>query len=244
MILKEFKVDLHIHTCLSPCADLTMLPAKIISQAKMQNLDIIGICDHNSVENVIALKKAGEKEGVKVLGGIEITSREEVHIMGFFDEDVDLEKIQNIIYENLPGENDEEAFGEQLIVDENDNIIGLNNKLLIGACNLTVDKIVELIHDFCGIAIASHIDRESYSIIGQLGFIPENIQFDAVELSSNCESQKIEEFKNYGFPAITSSDAHFISDIGKSITTFYMITSSFSEIKMALHNINKRKLKI
>ncbi len=244
MKLKEFRVDLHIHTCLSPCADLTMVPSGIIAQAKMQNLDIIGICDHNSFENIDAVKKTGHKDDIYVLKGIEITSSEEVHVMGFFDDNTDLKKIQYTIYKNLPGENDEDIFGHQLVVDGNDKIIGINNKLLIGATTLTVDKIVKIIHDFDGIAIASHIDRESFSVVGQLGFIPEDILFDAVEVSSNCPLEKVEEYKNYDLPIVTSSDAHFITDIGKSFTTFYINAPSFSEIKMALSNTDGRSIKV
>jgi PHP family Zn ribbon phosphoesterase len=242
MILKEFKADLHIHTCLSPCADLTMLPTAIVKQAKLQNLDIVGICDHNSAENVTAVKKAGEREGLQVLGGLEITSREEVHTLAFFDDDTTLREMQNIIYKNLSGENDEDFFGEQVIVDEYDRPIDLNSKLLIGATSLPVDEIVKLIHGLGGLAIASHIDRESFSIIGQLGFIPEQLPLDALELSPNYESSKIANYESYGFPLVTSSDAHFLSDIGKNITTFFLNAPSFSEVAMAIHGIEGRKV--
>jgi len=240
----QFKVDLHIHTCLSPCADLTMFPTAIIEQAKRQNLDGIGICDHNSAENVSAVKKAGEREGVQVLGGIEITSREEVHIMGFFDDNTHLQEMQKIVYENLSGENDENAFGEQIVADEYDRVIGLNNRLLIGATGLAVDKIVELIHSSGGLAIASHIDRESFGIIGQLGFIPERLSLDALELSPHCKSSRTAHYRSYGFPLVTFSDAHFLSDIGKTSTTFFLNAPSFSEVRMAFHGIEGRKMRI
>ena len=82
--IKEFKADMHIHTCLSPCADLEMSPRNIIKEAKKKGLDIIGICDHNSAENFPAVEKSANKEGIKVIGGIEITSREEVHVLALF----------------------------------------------------------------------------------------------------------------------------------------------------------------
>ena len=99
-------MDLHIHTCLSPCAQSDMMPTAIIKRAKEENLDEIGICDHNSAENVQAARKAGEREGVQVLGGMEICSSEEVHILTFFNDDDALFEMQNIVYENLSGEND------------------------------------------------------------------------------------------------------------------------------------------
>jgi predicted metal-dependent phosphoesterase TrpH len=117
-MLKKIKADLHIHTCLSPCGDMDMTPAMIVEKARSKGLNVIGICDHNSSENVAAVKKAGEKYSLKVLGGMEITSKEEVHILALFDEDKKLSELQEIVYENLKGVNDEEFFGYQLIVDE------------------------------------------------------------------------------------------------------------------------------
>ena len=239
-----FNVDLHIHTCLSPCADLAMLPTAIIKEAKRRNLDIIGICDHNSSENVSAAKRAGEREGLQAFGGIEITSREEVHIMGFFDDNTHLQEMQKIVYENLSGENDENAFGEQIVANEYDRVIGLNDRLLIGATGLAVDEIVELIHSLGGFAIASHIDRESFGIIGQLGFIPEGLSLDALELSPHCKSSRTARYMRYGVPLVTFSDAHFLSDIGKTSTTFFLDAPSFSEVMMAFHGIEGREMRI
>ena len=240
MTMKEYKMDLHIHTCLSPCAQPDMLPTAIIKRTKEENLDAIGICDHNSAENVSAVRKAGEREGVRVLGGMEICSSEEVHILTFFEDDDALFEMQNIVYENLSGENDEGYLGEQLIVDEDDRITGSIKKLLIGATSIGIDKIVELVHSLGGLAVASHIDRDSFSIIAQLGFIPEELPLDALELSWRCESRKVNHYKSYGLPLVKSSDAHFLSDVGKVNTRFLLSVPSFSEVAMAFHGIEGR----
>lgn len=237
-------MDLHIHTCLSPCAQSDMLPTTIIKQARDKNLDVIGICDHNSAENVLAVRKAGEKKGVKVLGGMEMSSSEEVHILAFFDDDGALLEMQNIVYENLFGENDEKYFGEQLIVDEYDKIIGSTNKLLIGSTSLGIDRIVELVHSLGGLAVASHVDRESFSIITQLGFIPKELPLDALELSWRCELSEVNNYESYGLPLVKSSDAHFLSDIGKAVTTFSLSVPSFSEVVMAFQNVEGRTVNI
>ena len=207
-------MDLHIHTCLSPCGDLEMLPTAIIKRAKQENLDGIGICDHNSAQNVLAVRKAGAKQGIQVLGGMEICSREEVHILAFFDDDDALFEMQDIIYENLPGENDEKYFGEQLIVDEYDEAAGSTRKLLIGSVSLGINEIVELLHGLRGLAVASHVDRETFGIIGQLGFVPKELLLDGVEVSWRCEPSQVATYRNYGFPVVRSSDAHFLKDIG------------------------------
>lgn len=241
MPLKEFKADLHIHTCLSPCADASMLPERIIKQAKSKSLGIIGICDHNSSENVSAVQAAGKRSGILVLGGMEISSREEVHILGLFGDNNSLRRMQEIIYKNLPGNNKEDHFGQQLIADERDKIIGINSRLLIGAVNLGVEKIVALIKSLGGLAVASHIDRESFGIIAQMGFIPEGLGLDALEVTADCPLGKIAEYKKYGFSIVKSSDAHFLQDIGRACTVFSLNTPEFSEIKLALRNAQGRK---
>jgi len=243
-MLGEIKADLHIHTCLSPCADLTMVPTAIIEHAKSRSLDIIGICDHNSTENVAAVQMAGERRGIEVIGGIEITSREEVHVLGFFDNGDSLDRIGKAVFVNLPGDNDEERFGEQVIVDEHDGVTGLNSRLLIGATVLSVEEIVQLIHGLGGVAVASHIDRETYGIIGQLGFIPDGLSLDALEISPNCTSREADRFAEYGFPLIASSDAHYLDDIGKTATTFSLHNTSFAEIKLALRSVDGRSVRI
>ena len=243
-MLKKFKTDLHIHTCLSPCGDMDMMPTLIVEKARSKGLDVIGICDHNSSENVIAVKKAGEKNNLKVLGGMEVTSKEEVHILALFDEDKDLFKLQKIVYENLKGVNDEEHFGYQVVVNEQDKAIDLNKRLLIGATDLTVDKIVELIHSLNGLAIASHVDRERFSLIGQLGFVPEGLELDGLELSPRYAFGKKElDFPMAsGFPLVTFSDAHLPDDIGKTSTTFLLDDITVIELKKALMNKDGRSI--
>jgi PHP family Zn ribbon phosphoesterase len=242
--MKEYKMDLHIHTCLSPCAQPDMLPTKIIKQAKDKNIDAVGICDHNSAENVSAVRKAGEREGVHVLGGMEICSSEEVHIWVFFDDGDALLEMQNILYDNLPGENDENYFGQQLLADEYDRITGSSKKLLIGSTSLGIDRIVELVHSLGGLAVASHVDRDSFSIIAQLGFIPKELPLDALELSWRCESSEVNNYESYGLPLLKSSDAHFLPDIGKAVTTFSLSAPSFSEVAMAFRNVEQRTLNV
>jgi len=247
-MLREFRADLHIHTSLSPCADEEMFPKRIIEQAKMNNLDIIGICDHNSAENVAATQKIGYKSNIAVIGGIEATSQEEVHILALFDDLQELFRFQEIVYDKLPGFNDEKVFGRQLIVNENDEVTGYNCRLLIGATSLSLQEIVETIYLLGGLSIASHIDRKSFSIIAQLGFIPEELILDALELSPNCQNQ-MGSFSDmrinqelHGFPLVTFSDAHFLRDIGKSLTIFFIEEASIKEIKKALSGKDGRKV--
>jgi PHP family Zn ribbon phosphoesterase len=228
-MLKEFWVDLHIHTCLSPCGDSEMRPSAIVRTAKEKSLDIIGIADHNTAENVVPVKRCGEKERLKVIGGIEIASKEEVHIMGFFDEEDALAECQRIVYQNLAGENDENYFGEQILINEFDVIVGRSKRLLIGATSIGVGGIVKMIHGLGGGAIASHVDRQSFSISAQLGFVPQGLDLDALEISS---LGPVKDFA--GFPLVRFSDAHYLEDIGTRKTKFIMQDASIAEIRKAL----------
>lgn len=245
-MLKKFEADLHIHTCLSPCGDTRMSPRRIVEQAKLRGLDIIGICDHNSAENVACAKKVGEKEGLAVIGGIEVTSQEEIHILALFDKEKDLFELANLVYKNLPGINDERVFGQQIVVNEYDEVLSFNQRLLIGATVLPLHQIVDSIHSLSGLAIASHIDRESFSIIGQLGFIPDGMELDGLEVSPRLSLKKAQlEFGEvFDFPLVTFSDAHSLEDIGKSFTCLLIEEANIKEIRKALFGEDGRKVVI
>jgi len=221
-----------------------MTPSRIVERAASLGINIIAICDHNTVEHVEVTGSIAEKKGIRVMAGIEINSAEEVHILGLFGNITDALNMQSIVYENLqPGENDEDVFGMQVLVNESEEVLGFNKRLLIGATDLSVNRIVDLIHGFNGLAIASHIDREGFGIIGQLGFIPQGVEFDALEIS--YQTNRDEAHARYGLyqhiPWITSSDAHSLEDIGRSTTGFVMEHSTFEELCMAVKGIGNRK---
>lgn len=241
-MLRLFKADLHIHTCLSPCTELDMSPKGILTAAKNKDINILGICDHNSTENSLAILNAAEKTDIHIIPGIEVTSQEEVHVLALFDDIENALKLQEYVYRNLPGKNDQEAFGMQVVVNEIEEVLGFNDRLLIGATTIPLDEILQRIHSFDGISIASHIDRESFSIIGQLGFIPENLELDALEISPHMTYAEANKKYKDDFPIISSSDAHYPDDIGKGYTTFLLKEGTVAEIKKALKNENGRKL--
>jgi PHP family Zn ribbon phosphoesterase len=240
--MREFKADLHIHTCLSPCADLEMSPRNIVSAAKRKGLQVIGICDHNSAENVPAVAKNAAREGITVIGGMEVTSKEEVHILALVGDEEHLFSLQEIVYEHLYGTHDETLYGEQLIVNEEEEVIGCSTKLLIGATEIALERLVDLIHEHEGLAIAAHIDREGFGIIGQLGFIPEGLPLDALELADPAKRAHLP-LKNH-LPFITSSDAHTLEDVGRRTTTFLMKTVSLQELRRCLSGEEGRTIRI
>jgi len=214
----------------------------LVQKALEANLDMIAVCDHNSSANVPYVINAARTSQLKILPGMEITTSEEVHLLAIFDSLSNLTSLQNIIDQHLPGENDEERFGVQAIVNENGEVEGINNQLLIGATDLSLDTLIGYIHQFDGLAIAAHIDRESFSVLSQLGFIDDNAGFDALEIThlTGFDQARIKypELCKYSF--IVSSDSHFIKDLGQDFTRFYLEEPTFSELKMALKKQNGR----
>ena len=241
-MLRKFKADLHIHTCLSPCTELNMSPKGILTAAKKKGIDILGICDHNSSENSLAIMKAAKKMHIHILPGMEVTSEEEVHVLALFDNIGNALKLQEHVYQNLPGKNDEKTFGMQVIVNEKEEVLGFSDKLLIGATTIPLDNVLRLIHTFEGLAIAAHINREAFSIISQLGFVPDNLELDALEISSSITIEEAKKKYSYNYPITCSSDAHYPDDIGKSFTSFLLQDGTVTEIKKALKNEDGRKL--
>ncbi len=160
------------------------VPPSLVAQAIAMNLDVIAVCDHNSSENIAYVQKAAKGQTITVLPGMEITSSEEVHLLALFDSLELLTDLQDVIYTHLAGVNDEDLFGCQAIVNERDEVEGFNDHLLIGATDLPLKSLIDAIHERNGLAIASHIDRESFSVISRLGFIAEDMNFDALEISA------------------------------------------------------------
>jgi len=222
-----------------------MSPLGVVQTAVRKGLDLIGICDHNSAENVLAAKKAGRAMGMTVLGGMEVASEEEAHILVFFDQDDDLLGFQETVYKHLSGRNDEKRFGQQVIADAEDGVTGFCDRLLIGATSLSVEKIVAYARASAGesLVIAAHIDRDVFSLIGQLGFVPPHLALDALEVSRNlavAEARK--RFPDCAkYPVVTASDAHHPDDIGSRTVTLTVMDGTVAEIKKALASRDGRK---
>ena len=220
-----------------------MYPRALVEQSLQAKLDLIAVCDHNASANVRYVLAAA-RDRIPVIPGMEITTAEEVHVLGLFPTLEALEMMQLLIDEHLFGQNDENRFGVQAIVNEIGEVEGLSDKLLIGATDLSIDRIVDHIHSLEGLAIPAHIDRESFSILSQLGFIDETARFDALEISKRKgilkARQDYPELCRY--PFLTSSDAHFLRDIGTDPTKLLLGEPSFAELRMALQNQGGRRI--
>ena len=241
--MNRFKADLHIHTVLSPCGDLEMSPTNIIRAAKSKQLDLIGITDHNTTRQCAVIRELGLKEGIYVLCGTEVTTKEEAHCLAFFDTTESLESFQVYLDAHLPEvKNNPDLFGYQVAVDADDNIFYEEDRSLLSAIDQSIEKIEETIHSLNGIFIPAHINKSKNSVISQLGFIPDDLKFDALELSKHISREEFISKNKYlkDNVFIKNSDAHLSELIGETTTLFIMEALNFEEIKKALHNIDNR----
>ncbi len=211
-----------------------MSPQKIAQTAKEKSIEIIGICDHNSAENVPALIDAGRRLAIQVIPGIEVTTKEEVHLLALFGDAESAFELQEEIYQHLPGENNPDLYGLQVVVNEEGEVLNFNQRLLIGATTLGLEETIDLIHELGGLAIASHVDREGFSLIGQLGFIPAGLPLDGLEVSARMSLAEARQKFTEPYPLVTFSDAHDLSEIGQATTSFWLTEASFEEISLAL----------
>jgi len=234
--VRRFKADLHIHSCLSPCGDLDMSPRGIVEASLQKGLDLIALCDHNTAENVGAVIRAGKERGLWVLPGMEVNSYEEVHSLALFDREAQVLEMQTFVYNHLQGTNRPELFGEQVVANEFDEVEGFNDRLLIGATGIRLVDIINKVHRLGGLCIASHVDRPSYSVVSQLGFISPGLEFDALEVSPRTDLEKARKDipGAADYPLVTFSDAHFLKDIGGVCTEFLLDHPGIEEIRMAL----------
>lgn len=231
------KADFHVHTVLSPCGDIEMTPAFIIKRARECGLGIVGITDHNSTLQCLETKRIGDRDGVFVLCGAEITTKEEVHVLAYVEDERKLQKLQNYLKEHLPKiPNNVGYFGYQLVVNEQEEVLGEEEYLLISALDQTIEQVEQFVHSLGGIFIPSHIDRRQNSLLSQLGFLPPGLQVDALEISSRTNLDKFLLQNSYlkRFNFIKSSDAHYREDFGLVFSGLDIDTPSFSAIKEAL----------
>jgi predicted metal-dependent phosphoesterase TrpH len=221
-----------------------MSPRAIVEKSLEKGLDLIALCDHNTAENVGAALRAGADKGVAVIPGMEINTVEEVHILALFESEGQALDMQRTVYNHLQGTNRPELFGDQVVANELDEVEGFNDRLLIGATGLTLQAVIREIRHVGGLSIASHIDRPSYSLLSQLGFVPPDAELDGVEISRPMQKEEIDSrLPGLGdLPIIRSSDAHFLKDIGKAFTSFCMEAPNIRELALALAGKDGRKV--
>lgn len=208
--------DFHTHSCLSPCGDNDVTPYNLVNMAKLLGLDIIALTDHNTCENCASAVKAGEAIGLTVIPGMELCTSEEVHVVCLFP---DVESAMNfsdyVISSMPPVKNRPDIFGEQLIMDETDNVIGRQEKLLTIASAISISDVCRTVEDYGGVCYPAHIDRSSYSVLSNLGMITEDMGFSAVEMTAEADRETL--LRNHpilnGVQIFVDSDAHYLENM-------------------------------
>jgi 3',5'-nucleoside bisphosphate phosphatase len=205
--------DLHIHSCLSPCAEDDMTPWNVVGMAKVKGLDVIALTDHNAALNVPEAVKAGERYGVTVIPGLETTTREEAHILTYFANAASALAFGEAVFSRLPDvRNKPSLFGNQIIIGENDEPTGTADRLLIGATDLTLDELCALAEQYGGVCVPAHINRGSNGLLGALGLMPPLPAFPTVEVAPGLDCPRV---ATEGRLALCSSDAHRLEDIAE-----------------------------
>lgn len=207
-----FAVDLHIHSCLSPCGDEQMTPGNIAGMAYLKGLDAIALTDHNAWQNLPAIEKTCAAYGIVLLPGMEVTTREEVHMLCYFPDVEKASAFGRLVQEHLPPvENMPMLFGEQQIRNEEDEIVGQYGKLLLQATDIPTDALPALCMEHGGIVVPAHINRTSNSMVANLGFLSLTEPYAAVEVY-----KKLPNPTDTGeYLILYSSDAHYLGDISE-----------------------------
>ncbi len=229
-----YKADLHIHTVLSPCGSLEMSPSNIVQTALKKGLNIIGITDHNSTLQCQSVLDAAADKDITVFCGVEITTKEEVHCLAFFEDLKTASKFQAYLDKHLPNiPNNPDKLGYQLVVDKDENILYEEERWLAPAIDQDINQIAREVHALNGLFIPAHINKSVNSLIAQLGFIPPDLQADAYEISKHISREQIIKTHNClkDETILQSSDAHCLSEVGVVFNVLDMEESSFSAFK-------------
>ena len=242
--MKKFRADLHVHTVLSPCAEVEMIPPLIVQTALELKIDIIAITDHNASANVSAVQKAAQGTTLKVLPGMEVQTREDVHLLCLFENLTELESWQTAVNEALPDVlNRAEFFGEQFVVDEQGEYIRTEPRMLLTSAHFSIDDVFERVNALGGLVIPAHVERTTNGLFPTLGLLSDQWPILGFEISRHTTPEqagmKFPAIGNY--PLIQNGDVHRLNEfIGSTI--FMIEEPTIKEIYKALKGEDQREV--
>ena len=245
--IRVYRAELHIHTVLSPCAEVEMIPPLIIQEATDLGINLIGITDHNASANVESVITAAKGSGIHVLPGMELQTQEEVHLLCLFDTLDQLREMQKRVDQCMPGLNNRpDYFGEQFVVDSTGDFIRREEKLLLTSCSLTIIEACRYVNELGGLLIPAHVDRKAFGLLPVLGLIPDELLNSvAFEVSRHINPSKAVEI----FPQLTqktliqSGDVHRLDEF-LGVNYFRIKNPEISELKKALLKSGGRNFEI
>ena len=210
----ELYYDFHVHSCLSPCGDGDMTPQNVARMMVLAGYEVIAVADHNSTRNCRGMMEAAVQLGLLVVPAMELCTREEVHVLCFLPDLEASDLFTDYVYTKLPDiKNRADIFGGQLHMDGQDRLIGEEEKLLISAVDIGIYEVYDLVKSYGGTAIPAHVDRQSFSVLSNLGFYDPAMGFPAIELTASCDNRGFRERHGIALPHIVNSDAHSLDQI-------------------------------
>lgn len=212
----DLRAELHVHTVLSPCAEVEMIPPLIVRRAQELGLGIIAITDHNAAANCAVMIQAAEGTGLQVLPGMETQTREEVHVVCLFDTVEQALTWQGTVFDHLPLQaNNETSFGPQFVVDAAGVLVRVEHRLLLTATDLGLEDLIAQVRDLGGVAIPAHVDRPAFGLLANLGMVPAGLQAPALELSrrTSPDEARLTWPELARWPLYRSGDAHCLADM-------------------------------
>ncbi len=224
----KYRYDLHTHSALSPCADNDMTPVTIVGHAALSGLHFVAVSDHNAIAHVPLAIQAGEAYGVVTVPAVEVQTNEDIHILCLFGEFKDLE----VFYKVLPlteRKNRPDLFGEQLLYDEDDEVIGQEDRMLLDSCPLSSDEVFDLVNKYGGVAVPAHIDRDANSMLKILGTIPE--KYKTVEFSTRSTKEERDLWGKDRL-VIIDSDAHTYDMLSDEATAGEIELDDYSAVAL------------
>ena len=238
----EVTYDLHIHSCLSPCGADDMTPYNLVNMAALAGLQVIALADHNTTKNCPAAVRAGEEAGVLVVPAMELTTREDVHVLCLFPDCSAAEEFRRFVYERLPKrKNRPRAFGNQFVMDAEDNIIEEETQLLNFGAEIGVYEVSALAELYDGFAIPAHIDRPSFSLLRTMGIVDPAMGFTVFETTPDCDAESLFRERNITGGHISNSDAHDLFAIPDASRTLRIARASAASVIHAVRALGFRR---
>jgi len=242
-----FRAELHVHTVLSPCAEVEMIPPLIIQEAMDLGINLLAITDHNATANIEAVIKAARGSGIHIFPGMELQSHEEVHLLCLFDSLDQIRSMQIQVDKTMPGlQNNPDYFGEQFVVDSTGDFIRREESMLLASSSLSIKQACDLVSDLGGLLIPAHVNRKAFGLLPTLGFIPEELSCNQVmEISRHISAEKalLEYPQLSGKTLIQSGDVHRLSEF-LGVNYFHLEKPSIHELSLAFSNLDGRDFAI
>ncbi len=219
-----------MHSVLSPCGDYSMSPSLLFQKAADLGFQMLSITEHNSLANSKAYAKIASSFGIHLIYGVEIQTSLEVHLLAYFPDRGSAEAFDRELYRSLPDiQNKKDFFGDQVLIDDQEMVLGFEKRLLLNSVSWDLRQTFAKVKSLGGLLVASHVDADSFSIRSQLGFLPQDVSFDALEVVGDLLP-----WQEYNLALVRNSDAHYLKDFGNRFTEYQMEEIGFAGLKKAL----------